>query len=176
MEDLATRIQRIDWLLLDVDGVLTDGQIIYGDDNREIKAFHVRDGSAIKLWQQAGKQIAIISGRKSPVVERRAKELGISEIIQGSGNKLVALKELVAKTGINARQIAAMGDDLPDLPVLRNCGVGITVADGCAELREIADYVTQKPGGRGAVRDAIEWILKQQNRWDGLIRQYYEET
>src|SRR5271170_2629338 len=112
-------------LVLDVDGVLTEGGVTYVDDGREIKSFHVRDGAGIRLWVDSGKRAAIISGRSSPAVARRAAELGVSRIIQGASAKLPSLRTLLAETGLNASQVAMVGDDLPDLPLLRNCGLGI---------------------------------------------------
>lgn len=165
-------IPRIRWLILDVDGVLTDGRIIYADDGSELKAFHVRDGSGIKFWREAGNEIAIISGRKSPVVERRAKELGIDRVYQGQRDKREALRDLLSETKIDPQSIAAIGDDLPDLPLLHSCGIGIAVADACSELRESADYVTSLPGGAGAVREAIEWLLKHQGKWEAVVAGY----
>lgn len=165
-------VQRVRWLILDVDGVLTDGRIVYADDGRELKSFHVRDGSGIKFWREAGNEIAIISGRSSPAVGRRAKELGIERIYQGQRDKREAFRELLSKTGADPSAIAAIGDDLPDLPLLHSCGVGIAVADACSELRASADYVTALPGGAGAVREAVEWILKRQGRWDAVVAGY----
>jgi len=172
MSDLAERAAKIELLLLDVDGVLTDGGIVYGDDGTEIKRFHVRDGSGLKLWHLAGKRSAIISGRSSLAVERRAAELGISPVFQGRSEKLPAFEALLTETGLRPEQVCGIGDDLPDLPVLRRCGLAIAVADACAELRAAANYVTSVPGGRGAVRDAIEWLLKLQGLWPGLIADF----
>ena len=163
--ELAARAARIELLLLDVDGVLTDGSIIYTSDGTELKRFHVRDGSGLKFWHQAGKRSAIVSGRKSRAVDIRAAELGIAPVLQGQGEKLPAFERVLAETGIPADRVCAIGDDLPDLPVIRQSGVGIAVADACAELRAAADYVTTTPGGRGAVREAIEWLLTLQGRW-----------
>ena len=168
-DSLHQRAARIELLLLDVDGVLTDGSIVYGGEDLELKRFHVRDGSGLKLWQRAGKRAAILSGRSSRAVERRAAELGVSPVFQGRTEKLPAFEELLATTGLRAEQVCAIGDDLPDLPVLTRCGLGIAVADACRELREVADYTTALPGGRGAVRDAIEWLLKLQGSWDALV-------
>lgn len=169
---LADRAARITLLVLDVDGVLTDGGIVYSDAGEELKRFHVRDGSGLKLWRLAGNQAALVSGRSSPAVERRANELGIGPVIQGRSDKRPALDELLRQTGRTAEQACAIGDDLPDWPLLSACGLGIAVADACPELRTAADYVTGPAGGHGAVRDAIEWLLKLQGRWDGLVRQY----
>ena len=156
-------------LLLDVDGVLTDGSIIYSDSGEELKRFHVRDGSGLKLWQSAGMHAAILSGRSSPAVDRRAAELGVSPVLQGRSDKLAALGEILAMTDFTAKQVCAIGDDLQDLPVLNAVGLAIAVADACYEVRLAAQYVTMVPGGHGAVRDAVEWLLKQKGRWDDLI-------
>ena len=156
-------------LLLDVDGVLTDGSIIYSDSGEELKRFHVRDGSGLKLWQSAGMHAAILSGRSSPAVVRRAAELGVSPVLQGRSDKLAALREILAMTDFTAAQVCAIGDDLQDLPVLNAVGMAIAVADACWEVRMAAQYVTMVPGGHGAVRDAIEWLLKQKGRWEDLI-------
>lgn len=170
--DLAARAAAIELLLLDVDGVLTDGGVIYADDGTELKRFHVRDGSGLKLWRLAGKRAAIVSGRKSAAVERRAAELGISPVVQGRDDKLAAFAEVLAATGLRAEQVCAIGDDLPDVPVLRHCGLPIVVADACAQAQDAAAFVTATPGGRGAVREAIEWLLKLQGRWDEVTARY----
>jgi 3-deoxy-D-manno-octulosonate 8-phosphate phosphatase (KDO 8-P phosphatase) len=169
---LTDRIARVELLLLDVDGVLTDGAIVYADDGAELKRFHVRDGSGLKLWQSAGKRAAIVSGRNSLAVTRRAAELGVAPVLQGHADKLAAFEALLADTGFRPEQVCAVGDDLPDLPVLRRCGVAVAVADACPEVRAAADYVTAVPGGRGAVRDAIEWLLRSQGRWESVVAKF----
>jgi 3-deoxy-D-manno-octulosonate 8-phosphate phosphatase (KDO 8-P phosphatase) len=171
-QSLSDRAARIELLLLDVDGVLTDGSIIYGEAI-ELKRFHVRDGSGLKFWRDSGKRAAILSGRSTPAVNRRAAELGIDPVIQGRSEKLPAFEELLACTGLDPAQVCAVGDDVPDLPVLRRCGLAIAVADSCAEVRVAADYITGPPGGRGAVRDAIEWLMKLQGTWDGVLAKYH---
>lgn len=172
MSLLAQRAAKIELLLLDVDGVLTDGSIVYVDDGREIKRFHVRDGSGLKFWQLAGKRSAIVSGRQSRAVEVRAGELGIAPVLQGRSDKLPAFEAVLAETGLCAEQVCAIGDDLPDLPVLRRAGLAVAVADACDEVRVTADYVTAMPGGHGAVRDAVEWLLKLQGLWDGIVADF----
>ena len=159
-------------LLLDVDGVLTDGSIVYSDQGDEWKRFHVRDGAGIKIWQAAGYQTAILSGRASRAVERRARELGITHVMQGQSDKSAALDRILTETGWTASEVAAIGDDLPDLTVLSRVGVGIAVADACAEVRAQAVYTTVTPGGHGAVREAIEWLLTRQGRWTDLVNRY----
>jgi 3-deoxy-D-manno-octulosonate 8-phosphate phosphatase (KDO 8-P phosphatase) len=170
--DLSARAAVIELLLLDVDGVLTDGRIVYGDDGTELKRFHVRDGSGLKLWHAAGKRSAIVSGRKSVAVERRASELGIGLVFQGCNDKRAALAEVLAATGLRAELVCAIGDDLPDLPVLRRCGLSAAVADACREVRAAVHIVTSEPGGCGAVRAVIEVLLKAQRRWDELTAPY----
>ena len=173
MLKLAARAAKIELLLLDVDGVLTDGSILYTAEGIEIKRFHVRDGSGLKSWHDLGKRSAILSGRTSPAVELRAAELGIAPVIQGQSDKLAAFDRLLAEIGLRPEQVCAVGDDLPDLPVLRRAGLAVAVADACHEVRAAADYTTGVPGGRGAVRDAIEWLMKLQGRWDETLARYH---
>jgi 3-deoxy-D-manno-octulosonate 8-phosphate phosphatase (KDO 8-P phosphatase) len=165
---LAERCAAIELIVLDVDGVLTDGRIFHTADGVEIKAFHVRDGSGLVVWQKLGKQVAILSGRKSKTVDVRAQELGVRFVRQGSADKLATFRQLLVQLGLRAEQAAAVGDDLPDLPVLRAAGLALAVADACAEVRSAAHHVTVASGGRGAVREAIELILKHQGRWDAV--------
>jgi 3-deoxy-D-manno-octulosonate 8-phosphate phosphatase (KDO 8-P phosphatase) len=169
---LSSRCAAIDFLILDVDGVLTDGSIVYGDNNVEVKSFHVRDGSGLKLWHRAGKRSAIISGRKSPVVDVRAAELDVAHVIQGAADKQAAFTQLLASAGVRSEQVCGIGDDVPDLPVLRQCGLAVAVADACADVRAAAHYVTRTAGGRGAVREAIELILRCQGRWQTVIEPF----
>ena len=170
--DLAARAARVRLLLLDVDGVLTDGRIVYADDGTELKRFHVRDGSGLKFWRDAGKRAAIVSGRRSPAVDRRAAELGIAPVLQGQGDKRPAFERVLAELGLDASQVCAIGDDLPDLPVLMRAGLAVAVTDACPEVRAAADYVTAVPGGAGAVRDAIEWLMKLTGEWDGIVQSF----
>lgn len=171
-DEIAAHAAGIELLLLDVDGVLTDGSVLYADDGTELKRFHVRDGSGLKLWRAAGKRAAIVSGRKSVAVDRRAAELGIAPVIQGCDDKLAGLATVLAQTGIAPERVCAIGDDLPDVPLFRACGLALSVADACPEARAAAHYVTAAPGGRGAVREAIEWLLRAAGRWDELTARY----
>lgn len=155
-------------LVLDVDGVLTDGSIVYSDAGEELKRFHVRDGAAIKLWQRAGHAVAFLSGRSSPAVSRRAAELGVTLVLQGRADKSAALDEILAACEVTAAEACAVGDDLQDLPVLGRVGLAVAVADACPEVRAAAGHVTMTPGGAGAVREVVEYILKLQGRWAGL--------
>jgi 3-deoxy-D-manno-octulosonate 8-phosphate phosphatase (KDO 8-P phosphatase) len=170
------QFSRIELLLLDVDGVLTDGSIVYNDAGAEQKAFHVRDGSGIKFWRQSGKRVAILSGRTSPVIRRRATELGIDPVVEGADEKIIAFRRILKGTGLQPHQVCAVGDDLLDLPVLSNCGIGIAVADAVADLKSIASYVTTAPGGRGAVREAIEWLMRGQGTWDAVLARLHGQS
>jgi 3-deoxy-D-manno-octulosonate 8-phosphate phosphatase (KDO 8-P phosphatase) len=167
-ESLNQRCERIKMLVLDVDGVLTDGRIIYSDRGDELKAFHVRDGSGLKFWLQLGKQAAIITGRSSPVVTRRAAELGVTIVIQGAEDKRAAYDRLLQEHGLDAASVCAIGDDLPDVPLLRASGLAVAVADACADAKAAAHFVTAAPGGRGAVREVVELILQAQGRWSAV--------
>jgi 3-deoxy-D-manno-octulosonate 8-phosphate phosphatase (KDO 8-P phosphatase) len=173
---LAGRAARIEWLILDVDGVLTDGRIVYGTGGLEVKRFHVRDGSGLKLWHLAGKRSAIITGRESPIVAGRAAELGITCVVQGAADKRPAFDGILSEAGVQPEQVCYVGDDLPDLPVLVRCGLPVAVADACMEVREGARFVTRNPGGQGAVREVIELILRCQGIWAKLVARLLEGT
>lgn len=166
------RCQAIELICVDVDGVLTDGRLVFDNQGVESKVFHIRDGLGIRLWQRAGGKFGIITGRSSHVVELRAAELGIELVRQGIENKLAVLREMLRELGLRAEQACYVGDDLPDLPVVRRVGLGVAVADAAAELREAAHWVTTLPGGHGAVREVIERILKAQGRWSTLLQSY----
>jgi 3-deoxy-D-manno-octulosonate 8-phosphate phosphatase (KDO 8-P phosphatase) len=167
--DLAARCGRIDLLVMDVDGVLTDGVIELNDHGIETKHFHVRDGSAISLWQKAGKRAAILSGRRAKAVEIRAAELGITPVVQGAAEKGEAFQEIVAGFGLDASQACYMGDDVADLPAVRAAGLAACPADAAPEIRHAVHYVARATGGRGAVREVVELVLKQQGVWERLI-------
>ncbi len=169
---LTKQCESIELIVSDVDGVLTEGSIIFDNEGVELKRFHIRDGLGIKLWGRAGGKFGIITGRNSHIVNLRAAELGIGIVRQGTENKLGTLKEIMSELRLRSEQVCYIGDDLPDLSAIAFAGVGISVADACAEVRAAADFVTKNPGGRGAVREAIEWILKAQRRWDDLIQPY----
>jgi 3-deoxy-D-manno-octulosonate 8-phosphate phosphatase (KDO 8-P phosphatase) len=175
MKTLSERCKAIEMLVVDVDGVLTDGAIIYGNDDMELKAFHVRDGSGLKIWRGLGKRAALITGRTSRVVERRAAELDLSPVVQGASEKIAAYRQILSTTGLHPDQVGVIGDDLPDLPVLRNCGLAIAVADACPEVIADAHYVTHAAGGRGAVREAIELILRCQGHWQYVVERFRNE-
>lgn len=170
------RASRIKLLLMDCDGVLTDGRIWLFENGEEQKGFHTRDGLGIELWHRAGLKSGIISGRKSGAVERRARGLGMSFVVQGVTEKVQAFTETVAQAGVTNEHVAFIGDDLNDIPLMLRSGLGIAVADAAVETRASAHYVTQLAGGYGAVREVIELILKAQGRWDALTAHYTENA
>ena len=173
MTTKKNKFSAIKLLLLDVDGVLTDGKISYIDDGREIKSFDVQDGAGIKYWIRGGGEVGIITGRNSNIVKRRADELDIKYLHQGAKNKLPCLKEILSDSGLDAENICYVGDDLPDIPVMRECGLSFTVANGVKEAKDVADFTTKKSGGYGAVREIIEIIMKEQGKWDSILSRYF---
>ena len=166
---------KIELLVLDVDGVLTDGRIMLTGDGDEIKSFHVRDGSGMKYWKRVGKKLALISGRGAPAVSRRAKELDVDVVRLNAKNKLPVYQEVLAELGVAPDRVAAIGDDLTDIPILRNCGLPVAVADAADEVKATAAIVTALPGGQGAVREVIEMILKAAGLWDRILARYLPE-
>jgi len=168
MEEKAKRIRL---LVLDVDGVMTDGSILIDEHGKETKRFHVRDGLGLKLLMEAGIDVVIISGRKSEAVEHRAKDLGIREVYQGVKDKGPLFTELIQRKKLRGEQVCCMGDDLPDLPLFSQAGSSIAVSDAAVEVRDAADFITKNRGGDGAVREACELILKakKNNRMSHLL-------
>jgi len=163
---------KIKLLILDVDGVLTDGGIILDNEGNEFKSFHVRDGHGIKLLIRNGVDVAIITGRHSRVVERRAHELGVKEIHQRCLNKVVAYEQIKGKFSLQDEEIAYIGDDVVDIPILRRVGLPVTVADASEDVRSFSMIVTANRGGRGAVREITDLILKAKGFWEGIIDDY----
>mgnify|MGYP001336776509 CR=1 FL=1 len=161
-------------LLLDVDGVLTDGRITYGSGNIELKSFDVKDGHGIKLVQRAGIEVGIITGRESEVVARRASELGIVHLYQGAKDKLIPYREILQKTGLCDEAIAYVGDDLIDLPILQRVGFSATVSDAVDEVKERVDFVASRAGGHGAVREICDILLRSQGLWDEVTSRYFK--
>ena len=171
--DLAAIAQNIRMLILDVDGVMTDGGIILDNSGNEVKRFHVRDGHGIKMLGRAGVIVAIVTGRTSKVVERRAAELGIVDVYQSSFSKLAAYRRLLEKYGVVDREVAYVGDDIVDIPVLKRVGLPVAVADATDEAKACARFVTANRGGQGAVREVTDLILKGKGLWDAIIDEYY---
>jgi 3-deoxy-D-manno-octulosonate 8-phosphate phosphatase (KDO 8-P phosphatase) len=162
-------------LVLDVDGVLTDGAIVYAEGCTELKAFHTHDGLGIRLALSSGLAVAIVTGRTSQALERRATELGVTRLVQGVTNKAEAVKKLAEELSIKLTQVAFLGDDLVDLPAMRRVGLAMAVADAVDEVRSAADVVTRKTGGQGAVREAIEFLLRTQGRWESAVTSYLSD-
>ncbi|WP_228723278.1 KdsC family phosphatase [Desulfosediminicola flagellatus] len=166
------KAKNIRLLLLDVDGVLTDGTLHYSSSGEELKSFNTQDGFGISLLHQAGVETGIITARKSPMVERRATELKMTHIYQGARKKNEAFKEILKKTGFKPFEVAYMGDDWLDLILLQQVGLSITPANGADELKDVVHYVTSRPGGEGAVRDACTLILSARRELQKLLREY----
>jgi len=164
---------KIKLLLLDVDGVLTDGRITYDNNGVETKAFDVKDGHGLKLVQRAGIAVGIITGRSSDVVALRARELGIEIVYQGAKDKLVPYVEVLEALGLIDEQVAYVGDDVVDLPILRRVGFSATVADAVDDVKPLVDYVARRPGGRGAVREICDFILKNSGVWTEVTVRYF---
>lgn len=172
MNDLMQRARAIKLAIFDVDGVLTDGRLYFLEDGSEFKTFNTLDGHGIKMLINSGVRTAIISGRKTPVVERRANNLGIQHLFQGREDKLVVLDGLLAELGLEYWQIAYLGDDLPDLPVIRRVGLGMAVASADSFVRQHAHGVTQARGGDGAAREFCELIMRAQGTLDAAQAAY----
>lgn len=170
--DLARRAGALSWLLFDVDGVLTDGQLVYDRDGEALKLFDVKDGFGLKLAQRAGLQIGVLSGRRSRALTRRLDELGLDEKIVGRSDKNDAFDGFLERHGLQPAQVAFTGDDLLDLPVLQRCGLSFAPADAVPEVRDRVHRVLSRPGGQGAVREVVELVLRARGAWDSLIRQH----
>ncbi len=169
---LADRIAKIELILSDVDGVLTDGGLMFDNQGIEIKKFHIRDGLGIKLWQRAGYKFGLLTARSSHIVKLRAAELGVTILRQGFEDKWPAALDVMKELKLSPEQVCFIGDDLTDLPVIRQVGLGVAVADAVAEVRSAAHHTTALCGGQGAVRELIETLLKSNGRWDDLIKKY----
>jgi len=169
---IAEKAKNIKLLILDVDGVLTDGRLFFDNDGNEYKSFHARDGHGIKLLQQTGVQVAIISGRKSSTVALRMKNLGVDHVYQGHENKIAAFNEIIEKIGIAPEQAAHVGDDLLDLPIMIRVGLAIAVNDANFAVKERADWCTVLPGGLGAVREVCDFIMQAQGNYDSVLAAY----
>jgi 3-deoxy-D-manno-octulosonate 8-phosphate phosphatase (KDO 8-P phosphatase) len=167
------QLKFIKVLILDVDGVLTDGRVIYTDSGEEIKRFDVRDGHGLKLLMRSGIEVILLTGRESKVVLHRARDLGIKHVYQKALNKIEVYKTILAERNLENKEVGFVGDDLIDLPVLRKAGFSAAVPDAVQEVKEIVDYITTKRGGEGAVREICELLLKAQNKWEALTEKYY---
>lgn len=174
MQEIIDKARKIKLLILDIDGVLTDAKLFFDDQGREYKAFHARDGHGIKLLRQSGVEIAVISGRQSEAVAIRMRSLGVEHVYQGQENKLAAFEELLQRLSVAAEETAHVGDDLPDLPLMKRVGLAIAVRDAHFAVKDYADWVTSLPGGDGAAREICDFILRAQGKLEHLINAYLE--
>ena len=170
--DLTQRASRISVLVLDVDGALTDGRIIYAEYGDELKAFDVQDGAGLVFWHRMGLKSAIISGRKTRLVRRRARELQVDFVAQGQPMKVAAYEQMLKRLRVSDEQVCAMGDDLMELPLLRRAGFAVAVPHAVEEVKQLCHYVTRRPGGRGAVREVVDLLLKAKGLWDQVMQRY----
>jgi 3-deoxy-D-manno-octulosonate 8-phosphate phosphatase (KDO 8-P phosphatase) len=166
------KAKRVRCIVLDVDGVLTEGQITLDEEGKEWKSFDVKDGHGIVLARSAGIKIAFLTGRRSSVVRRRGAELSVDRIYQGAGEKSGVMDRLFEEEELSGDEVAYMGDDLPDLPAMRKAGLACAVGDAVAEVRESADWIAQRPGGRGAVRELVEFVLLSQGLWGQAVARF----
>ncbi len=169
---MPTTASSIRLIVSDVDGVWTDGRIIYIGERSEMKEFNVRDGLAVKLAQKAGLTVALLTSRRSAALERRARELGIAEIHQGAANKLDALERLAHKLSLDLSEVLYVGDDLPDLAPMRHCGISVAPSDAAPEVYGSATWRLDSAGGRGAFREAVERLLRERGDWESMLKEF----
>ena len=172
-DEVKKRLEKVKLVLIDNDAVLTDGRIIYGDYGDELKFFDVQDGFGMTLLQRAGFPVVIISGKKSRINNRRAKELGVAKIFQKVSDKLKVFEKVTKKYKVAPDETLYIGDDLIDLPLLRRAGFAVAPANAVAEVKEAAHYVTERKGGRGACREVVDLLLKVQGKWQAVTERYY---
>ncbi|MDD3473349.1 MAG: HAD-IIIA family hydrolase, partial [Syntrophaceae bacterium] len=170
---LLNELAKIKLIIFDVDGILTDGRIIFGNNDLEIKSFDVRDGHGIKIAKRFGLDVALVTGRSSKVVKWRAADLGIDHVYQGIWDKKPVLERIVQHLGIEFDQVAVVGDDIVDIPMMRAVGLSFTVPEAPVEVRNEAKIITRHSGGRGAAREVVEMILKAQGKWADVMKRYY---
>lgn len=173
---LEKKAQDLEWLLLDVDGVMNDGRIIYDGEGETLKEFNVKDGMGIKTAQRFGLKVGILSGRHSPPLVRRARDLGLDHLITGRADKGKAFDEFLQQTGARPGQVAYVGDDIQDLPILTRCGLSFAPADAVAEVRERVHQVLETPGGRGVVREMVELVLTARGDWRRAVERYLPDA
>lgn len=174
MKDIIEKAKKLKLLILDVDGVLTDGRLFFDDKGKEYKCFHARDGHGIKLLRQTGVEVAVISGRKSNSVALRMKSLGVEYVYQGHENKIAAFNDIIQSLSILPEQAAHVGDDLLDLPIMKRVGLSIAVNDANDPVKEYADWCTKTPGGQGAVREICDFIMQSQGTFESILKSYMQ--
>ena len=172
MKKSKADLSKIKLLILDVDGVLTDGTIVINADGSETKFFSVLDGHGIRMWKRSGLKVVFLSGRFSQPTKHRAEQLEVDYVFQDIHNKLDAFEQMLGETGLSAENIAYVGDDLPDLLAMRSAGFAIAVANASDEIKSVADFITTNPGGKGAVREVIEYIMKNTGTWQQAMQRY----
>ena len=170
--DVLQRASRINVLLLDVDGVLTDGRIVYAEHGDELKHFDIQDGAGMVFWHRAGLKSAVITGRRSRLVARRAKEMRVDMLVQGEVVKLPVYERVLKKLRVTDEQVCAIGDDIMELPILRRVGLAVAVPNAVDDVKQVSHYVTKREGGRGAVREVVTLILKAKGLWDQVLQWY----
>ena len=175
MSKLLDKVKKIACLICDVDGVLTDGLLYIDNHGNELKSFHVQDGMGLKLLMAAGIKVAVITTARNTVVDHRMLQLGITHYYKGQVDKRDAYQQLKKKLGLDDEQFAYIGDDLPDLPIIQQVGLGIAVANAVQQVREISDWQTEHKGGRGAVREVCDLILNTQNKTDLALNGYLKQ-
>ncbi len=174
-QEIIEKSKKIKFLLLDADGVLTDGMIYYGSYGEELKAFNIQDGLGLSLWRRQGKMSAIVTAKRSSLLKRRAKHLGILQVYQNAFRKIDIYEKIKKKYNLLDSEICFIGDDLIDIPVLKKTGLAVSVPDAPSEVKEVSDIITQHPGGSGAIREIIELILKSQGLWEKVLQQFYDQ-
>jgi 3-deoxy-D-manno-octulosonate 8-phosphate phosphatase (KDO 8-P phosphatase) len=170
--EVLRRAKRIRALVLDVDGVLTDGRMVYDDRGGELKCFDVQDGTGLVLWHRAGHHSALITGKRTVLLQRRAKDLGVGFVAQKALDKLTPYQRFVKRAGLSHEEVCAIGDDVLDLPILRRVGLAVAVPNAVPDVKSVTHYLTGRSGGRGAVREVIDLILKAQGAWDRVCQAY----
>ena len=173
--DVIARARKVRLLVMDVDGVLTDGRMVLSDSGEELKMFHTHDGIGLALAHRAGLRTAMITGETSPIARTRGAKLGVETVILGARRKGEAVEALLRQAGVSAVGFAYIGDDLLDVPALQRAGLAIAVADAVPDVKAVAHVVTEAPGGHGAVRESVELILRAQHSWDATVRAFVEE-
>lgn len=174
MQEITEKAKKIKLLILDVDGVLTDGRLFFDNKGEEYKCFHARDGHGIKLLRQSGVEIAVISGRKSNSVRLRMESLGVKYVYQGYEDKITAFAEIIQQMSIKLIEVAYVGDDLIDLPIMTRVGLSIAVNDATNEVKKYADWCTKTPGGLGAVREVCDYIMQSQDTFKSILKSYMQ--
>jgi 3-deoxy-D-manno-octulosonate 8-phosphate phosphatase (KDO 8-P phosphatase) len=173
--EVVARAQKIRLLVMDVDGVLTDGRMILSDRGEELKMFHTHDGIGLALAHRAGLKTAMVTGETSPIAKARGEKLGVGTVVLGARRKGEVVEALLAEHGLSAEALAYIGDDLLDLPALQRAGLAVAPADAVPDVRAVAHLITRTPGGHGAVRECVEWLLRAQGVWDSVYRAFLEE-